>query len=209
MITLYAETHWDSPFVLTVYTALKEKGLAFDERALDLQARQQHQGDFPERSLTARVPTLVIDDFVLSESLAIVEYLEERFSAPGYPRVLPADREARARARQVLSWLRSDLPALRRARPTTTLFFEPSRDPLPPDAQADASKLIRVASLLLPDERSFLFGAWSVADVDLALALRRLSVNGDPLPPRLAEYAERQWQRPSVQAFVTHPRQAL
>src|SRR5262245_12385449 len=107
MITLFGETHWESPFVMTVFVALKEKGLAFEEQELDLQTGEQRSGDFPVRSLTARVPTLDVDGFVLSESLAIVEYLEERFSPPAHPRVLPEGREERARARQVLGWLRS------------------------------------------------------------------------------------------------------
>jgi glutathione S-transferase len=208
MITLFGETHWESPFVMTVFVALKEKGLAFEEQELDLQAGEQRSGDFPARSLTARVPALDVDGFVLSESLAIVEYLEERFPPPEYARVLPAEREERARARQVLGWLRSDLGALRRERPTTSILFAPAQHPLPPDAQADAGKLIRVAGQLLSGPRGFLFDRWSIADADLTLALMRLIASGDPVPPALTEYAARQWARPSVRAFAEHPRKS-
>jgi glutathione S-transferase len=54
-----------------------------------------------------------------------------------------------------------------------------------------------------------LFGEWSIADVDLALMLNRLILNGDRVPAALVDYAQRQWQRPSVQAWVNLPRPAL
>src|SRR5262245_8045876 len=138
MITLFGEKHWDSPFVYTVFVALRERGIAFEERVLDLAAGDQKQAGYAGQSLTARVPAIDHDGFFLSESLAIVEYLEETFPEP---RLLPASVRDRARARQVLTWLRSDLNALRRDRPTTTMFFAPATTPLTPEGRADADKL--------------------------------------------------------------------
>lgn len=48
-----------------------------------------------------------------------------------------------------------------------------------------------------------------IADVDLALMLNRLTLNGDPVPQRLMEYARYQWKRPSVQRWVTLNRPPL
>ena len=59
----------------------------------------------------------------LAESSAIAEYLEEVLPAPAHARLLPADVKNRARARQVMAWLRSDLGALRDERATVTMFF--------------------------------------------------------------------------------------
>jgi glutathione S-transferase len=39
--------------------------------------------------------------------------------------------------------------------------------------------------------------------------LNRLILNGDAVPAELVAYAQRQWQRPSVQAWVNQPRPAL
>jgi glutathione S-transferase len=39
--------------------------------------------------------------------------------------------------------------------------------------------------------------------------LNRLVLNDDPVPPRLVEYARRQWQRPSVQEWATLSRPPL
>jgi glutathione S-transferase len=213
---LYGEALFDSPFVYTVFVALKEKGIPFELRTVDLDRAEQKTPEFAERSLTARVPTLEVEGFSLSESLAIVEYLEE--SLPG-PRLLPADVQERARARQVLGWLRSDLHALRAARPSSSLFsalaaVRPgerarAREPLGDKGQADADKLVRVACTLLAGRSGWLFGDFSLADADLGFSLMRLVVNGDALPAALQAYAERVWwTRPSVTAWVTLPRPA-
>ena len=205
-ITLYAETHWDSPFVFTVYVALHEKRLPFEERALELAAGEHRRGDLPTRSITGRVPILEHDQFFLAESLAIAEYLEERFPAPGHAPILPGSIEERARARQVLCWLRSDCLALRRDRPTSSMFGARATAPLADDARADADRLIRIAERLVAPGQSWLFGGFTIADADLSFMLHRLILNGDPVPDALATYATGVWARPSVQAFVAHRR---
>jgi glutathione S-transferase len=205
--TLFGELELDSPFVFTVFVALQEKGVPFTLRFLDLARGEQREPAFVERSLTARVPTLMAGDFYLSESLAIVEYLEETLLPPSHPRVMPEALEERARARQVLGWLRSDLTALRRERPTSSIFGEHVTTPLGDAARADADKLTRVALTLL-GERSTLFTRWSIADADLALALMRLVANRDEVPRVVREYAEAEWRRPSIAAWARLARPA-
>lgn len=206
MITLYAEPLWDSPWVLTVFVALEEKGLEFETRALDLSAGEQHSPGYRSASLTARVPSIDHDGFVLSESAAIVEYLEETFPAPDHPRLLPDSVRARARARQVMGWLRSDLGPLREERPTSSIFFAPVTTPLSAAALAARDKLVGICERLVPENVGPIFGYFTIPDVELTLALKRLIANGDPVPERLREFAERIWQRQSVQAFVNQDR---
>lgn len=205
--TLFGERKLDSPFVLTAFVALKEKGVPFSFRALDLGRGEQREPDFVARSLTSRVPTLSAGSFSLSESLAIVEYLDELLPAPAHARLLPESREERARARQVLGWLRSDLAALRNERPTSSIFFDHVGAPLSDAARRDAEKLVSVATTLLGG-RAQLFTTWSIADLDLALALMRLVANGDAVPAPLRLHAEAQWRRPSVAAWVARTRPA-
>jgi glutathione S-transferase len=112
----------------------------------------------------------------------------------------------RARARQIQAWLRSDFLALREARPTTTVFGEHATGPLPERARADGDRLVTGAERLLPAGASHLFGAFGIADADLALMLQRLALNGDALPERLRAYAAAVWSRPSVREFVEKPR---
>ncbi|MGY3025982.1 glutathione S-transferase [Pseudomonas lurida] len=203
---LYVDHLYTSPYAMSVFVTLREKSLAFDTLTVDLDAAQQHAADFAQLSLTQRVPTLVEGDFALSESSAITEYLEQAY--PQTP-VYPADTKQRARARQVQAWLRSDLLPIRQERSTMVVFYGQKMPPLSPDAEAAAAKLISAAHTLLAGNSPYLFGEWSIADVDLAVMLNRLILNGDSVPAALVEYAQRQWQRPSVQAWVQQQRPAL
>ena len=203
---LYVDSLFTSPYAISVFVALREKGLAFETLTLDLDARQNQAADFAQRSLTQRVPTLVDGDFTLSESSAITEYLDQAYPETS---VYPADVQQRARARQVQAWLRSDLLPIRQERSTLVVFCGQKRPPLSADAQAAATKLISAAQALLADNREYLCGQWSIADVDLAVMLNRLILNGDAVPTQLVAYAQRQWQRPSVREWVELRRPAL
>lgn len=203
---LYVDSLFTSPYAMSVFVALREKGLAFETLTLDLDARQNQAADFAQRSLTQRVPTLVDGDFALSESSAITEYLDQAYPETS---VYPADVQQRARARQVQAWLRSDLLPIRQDRSTLVVFCGQKRPPLSADAQAAATKLISAAQALLADNREYLCGQWSIADVDLAVMLNRLILNGDAVPTQLVAYAQRQWQRPSVREWVELRRPAL
>src|SRR5262249_47982546 len=141
-----------------------------------------------------------------AESSAIAEYLDEVFPAPQYPRLLPADVIERARARQIMAWLRSDLGGLREERSTVTMFFRFRLEPLSPGAARDADKLIRVADQVIPADGGSLFGSWCLADSELAFMLHRLILNNEAVPDRVRSYAATQWSRPSVRAFVDHKR---
>ena len=170
----------------------------------DLAGGEQRFAAYAVASVTARVPALIHDGFWLTESNAIIEYLEEAF--PDSKRLLPKKNPDRARARQVLSWLNSDLGALKEERSTATIFFERATAPLSEAARTAASKLIRVGEQLLPGEGETLFEAWSIADAAFSITLHRLILNGDTVPERLVKYAERTWQRKSVRDFVERPR---
>jgi glutathione S-transferase len=205
-LTLFADTFWISPYVFSCFVALREKGLDFSVEPVALQSKEQHAPEYRDRTLTGRVPALRHGDFWLAESQAIVEYLDDAF--PDAPRVLPREIEARARARQILAWLRSDLMPIREERSTATMFYERATIPLSTAGEAAAARLVRVAELLVPASAGSLFGAWSQADSDLAFMLQRLLLNGHALPSKVRAYAEHEWERPSVHEFVTHERAA-
>jgi glutathione S-transferase len=205
-LRLYGEHLWISPYVFSSFVALREKGVAFEVIPLKLNEGEQHRLPFRDQSLTAKVPTLEHEGFWLAESSAVVEYLEEVFPAPRYPHLLPEQLRQRARARQIMAWLRSDLQALREERPTTTMFYQRAATPLSTAGQAATDKLLRVADLLIAEGATSLFGPWCIADSELALMLHRLILNGHEVPPKIQRFAEVQWQRPSVREFVAHER---
>lgn len=208
-IVLHADKAHVSPWVFSAFVALTEKALAFElaDHALPEGVRDPA---FVERSLTAKVPVLEHDGYWLAESMAIAEYAAETFPFPTNPhRLFPENLQERGRCRQMMLWLRTELEALRAARPTTSIFHADRRrsEPLSAEAAAGAAELVRVGSLLVKPGATALFGSWCIADADLGLALQRLHANGDPLPPALAAYADAQWQRPSTKAWLALPRQ--
>jgi glutathione S-transferase len=203
---LYVDANYASPYALVAFVSLLEKGLTFDIESVDLAAGANHAPGFASTSITRRVPTLVHNDFALSESSAICEYLDERFAGT---RLYPTDLRDRARARQVQAWLRSDLMPIREERPTFVVFRGATRPALSTSAREAAEKLFTAALTLLEGRTNNLFGDWSIADVDLAMMLQRLIVLGDPVPQRLIDYAALQWHRPTVQQWIHRARPPL
>jgi glutathione S-transferase len=207
-LVLHTDSLWISPWVFTCFVALKEKALEFEAHPVALESQEQQAPAYRDASITARVPALEHGDFWVAESMAIVDYLEEAFADA--PRALPADLRERARARQVLSWLRSDLAPLREERPTTTMFYAHADKPLSAAASEAAAKLIRVAGALVPSGRPTIApSGFSVADADLAFVLHRLILNGHDVPAPLRAYAASHWARPSLQAFIDRVRPPL
>nr|WP_318384095.1 glutathione transferase [uncultured Enterobacter sp.] len=202
LITLWADADFFSPYVMSVYVALHEKALPFTLNTVNLDSGENLQPAWTGYRLTRRVPVLEIDGFELSESSAITEYLDEKFSPPEWERLYPHDMQNRARARQIQAWLRSDLMPIREERPTDVVFAGAKKAPLSQAGLASAAKLFDTAGLLLAHGKPNLFGEWCLADADLALMLNRLVLHGDDVPDALADYAAFQWQRSSVQRYV-------
>jgi glutathione S-transferase len=203
-LTLYVDRLWESPYVYSCFVALKEKGIPFAVEEIALETGANKSKEYQEKTIWGRVPAIVHDGFGLGESQAIIDYLEDAF--PNTPQVLPRDVKERARARAVLGWIRSDLLDLRGERPTTSMFFDHAVKPFTPAGRAAVDRLFAIANRLLPSGKTQLFSEWSIADADLALMLHRLILNDDEVPKNLLAFAEAQWKRPSVAAFVNHAR---
>ncbi|CZW71908.1 glutathione transferase [Enterobacter hormaechei] len=202
VITLWSDANFFSPYVMSVYVALAEKGLTFSLKTVDLDSGEHLKPQWQGYALTRRVPVLEIDGFELSESSAIDEYLEDCFAPPEWERIYPHDLQKRARARQIQAWLRSDLVPIRTERSTDVVFAGVKKPALSEEGLSSARKLIDTASSLLSQGNPNLFGEWCIADTDLALMLNRLILNGDDVPQLLVDYATFQWQRASVQRYL-------
>jgi glutathione S-transferase len=204
-LKLFTDSNFLSPYAMSVFVALREKQAVFETVPINLAQGEHRSAHYAALSATLRVPTLSDGSFHLSESSAICEFLED--TLPG-TRLYPQDARHKAKAREVQAWLRSDLMPIRQQRSTEVVFLGGACAPLSTEAHEAASKLFAAAEGLLPQGADALFGAWCIADTDLALMLNRLVLAGDPVPPRLAAYARAQWQRPSVQEWVKLPRPA-
>ena len=205
-LKLYVDSQYVSPYALSAFVALTEKGLSFEIVEVDLSKNENLSSEFSSMSRTSRVPVLEHQGFNLSESSAIVEYIEENFEGAA---LYPELSKEKAQARQIQAWLRSDLMPIRVERSTEVIYYKPSEASLSVAAQQAAKKLFYVANSFLPEHQEYLFGSWCIADVELSLMLHRLILNGDQVPENLVKYAKNQWQRPSVKKWVNKKRPAL
>lgn len=203
-LTLYVDSNWMSPWAFHALVALEEKQLVYKLVATALPIPEPLRSEVEARAILAKVPLLVHGELWLTESLAISEYLAETFPTPGHPRLFPEDLAQRARARQVMSWLRTSLMALRNDRPTSSVFGRPTVRPMSEKGKEDAAELVRVATALVPPKATQMFKDWSIADIDLSLALMRMIASQDHVPEHLLHYALAQWDRRSVKRYLAH-----
>jgi glutathione S-transferase len=154
------------------WIAMKVAGIAFDEEVISLSA-----ADFKSRLLkvsgTGKVPTLLDGDVRVWESLAILEYLAEKFPAAG---LWPLPSAARAHARTIASEMHAGFMALRRACPMN-MWRPVKRRELDDEVRAN----VRRIDALWTDCRArygaggpFLFGAFGAADAMYAPVVARL-----------------------------------
>ena len=203
-LTLYAESTWDSPWVFHAMVALEEKQLPYKLEVFSMPLTTEQRTRLQQHAILGKVPTLQHGDLYITESLAISEYVAEKFPFPASPRIFPGDLGQRARARQVMSYLRTGLFALREERPTSTVFGRPTIKAMSDKAKADADDLVRVATALIKPNATTMFDEYCIADSDFALCLMRLIANEDPVPSHIVDYALAQFDRRSVKRYIAH-----
>ncbi|WP_307437817.1 maleylacetoacetate isomerase [Labrys monachus] len=90
---------WRSAASFRVRIALNLKGLPYEETMVDIDAGEQYASGYHAMNPQSAVPSVFVDDGPpLTQSLAIVEYLEETHPEPP---LLPADARGRARVRSL------------------------------------------------------------------------------------------------------------
>src|ERR1041384_8268996 len=102
-----------SSWSMRPWIAMKVAGIGFDEVVISLDA-EDFKLKLSKISGTGKVPTLVDGEVKVWESLAILEYLAEKFPAA---KLWPADPAARAQARAISAEMHAGFLPLRRACP--------------------------------------------------------------------------------------------
>jgi glutathione S-transferase len=145
------------------------------------------------------VPVLEDGDLVLAESIAILEYLEERHPSPP---LLPDDAASRARVRELMLWSNGSLaPAWKAALAPLFVPSVTADDPSVVEGRVALGRYLDVLEARLGGA-SWLAGDYSLADVCHAPFATALAMAGcgDLLQarPLVAAWVERLGARPAV-----------
>ena len=111
MITLHGYFRSSSTHRCRIVLNLKD--LAYETKAVNLRAREQEAESFAELNPQQSVPVLVDGDAVVTQSLAIIEWLEERYPAPA---LMPSDPDLRATVRSASQLFACDIQPLHNLR---------------------------------------------------------------------------------------------
>jgi glutathione S-transferase len=160
-----------SSWSMRPWIAMKVAGLRFEETVISLEAP-----DFKARvtkiSGAGKVPVLIDDDVQVWETLAILEYLAEKFPAA---RLWPVDPAARAHARAIAAEMHAGFVPLRRHLPMN--FWRPVKTrELDAEVAANVSRIEAMWSECRSRHGAggpFLFGAFSAADAMYAPVVSR------------------------------------
>ncbi len=195
-----------SSWSLRPWVLMTHFGIPFDEVKLRLDFAEG--SSFKTRLATVspagRVPVLVDDGLAIWESLAIAEYLAERF--PGKA-LWPADTRARARARSICCEMHAGFGALRNHCPMNIEASLPEVGAkllvTQPELVRDLDRIGQMWNSLLAEHGGpFLFGSFTIADAFFAPVCTRVRTYGLPLPEAAAAYVDRIFALPAVQAWV-------
>lgn len=194
-----------SSWSLRGWLALAQAGLEFEEIRIPL-SRPESKAQILRYSPSGKVPCLIDDDLTIFDSLAICEYINERYAAG---RLWPRDPGARARARAVAAEMHSGFAPLRthmsmdiRARYPERGAVAQQRD----DVAADIARIKEVWTECLAADGPLLFGEFSIADAFYAPVVTRFATYGVVLPRPLAEYSDRVIALPSMQRWIAAAR---
>jgi GSH-dependent disulfide-bond oxidoreductase len=196
MIDVYA---FATPNSIKVPIALEELGLAYDLKPVNVRNGEQKAEAFVALNANAKVPVLVDDALVLTESAAILVYLAEKTG-----KLLPRDGEGRTRVFEQLFFHASALsPAFGNAG-----FFKRSSPEPQPIAEARFSGEAERILGLLDDKlagQAFMAGDdFSIADIAHFGWLWRRQFPGVTLEdrPNLSRWYETVAARPGVQRAI-------
>jgi glutathione S-transferase len=195
-----------SSWSLRPWLLMTHSGIPFEE--IKLRLALDPASDFKRRLAAiappGRVPVLVDEGFAVWDTLAIAEYLAEKYPAK---RLWPEAPLARARARSLCAEIHAGFGALRNH---CGMNIEASLPHIGKKVMAEqpevASDLARIAQMWEQQLRDtggpFLFGAFSIADAYFAPVCTRIRTYALPVSAPVQSYADRILALPAMQSWV-------
>lgn len=188
-----------SSWSLRAWLALELAGVDYDEQLVQLYGADSRR-QLMQHSPTGKVPVLKCEDGVIWDSLAIAEYLAERFpEAHLWPRGLAA----RALARSVCAEMHSGFVPLRSHLPMN-LQRNQALAELPAEAAADIARVCALwqeCRQRFGQDGPYLFGHASIADAFYAPVAARLRSYQVVLPAEAEAYVNTIYQWPAFQRW--------
>jgi len=207
MLTLYIGNKNYSSWSMRPWVLLRQAGIDFQEVVVRFDSFSP-DSQFKKRlgpvSPAGRVPVLVDDGLVVWDTLAIAEYLAEKF--PQH-QLWPAAAPARARARSICAEMHAGFTHLRGACPMNIEADLSQAGQLiwrdKPGVRADVARIVEMWSELLTRHQGpMLFGDFCIADAYFAPVCMRLKTYGLPVPAPIAAYVERVRTLPGVTVWI-------
>jgi glutathione S-transferase len=183
-----------SSWSLRAYLAAAQTGARFREDIVWLN-EPSFQEQIRVRSPSGRVPALTCGDLTVWDSLAIIEYLAERYPGAG---LWPEEAAARARARAVSAEMHAGFAALREAMPMNIRARRPGVGHSPA-ALSDIARVVEIwRDCLARSGGPSLFGGLGAADCMYAPVVCRFETYAVEVPADLAGYADRVLAHPPM-----------
>jgi glutathione S-transferase len=191
-----------SSWSLRPWIAMRHAGIAFDEELVPLYEPGSRE-KVMQYSPTGTVPCLVDGDLTVWESLAILDYLADKFPDK---KLWPEDLKARGHARAISSEMHSGFSALRQHCPMNMRRDRSKPRELPQQVKANVDRIDAIWSGTR--ERfgaggPFLFGAFSAADAYYAPVVRRFLGFDVEMPDDAVRYVATIDELPAMRAWVT------
>ena len=207
MLKLFIGNKNYSSWSMRPWVLLKQAGIEFEEVMLrfdSFEPGSAFRRHIDPLSPTGKVPLLQDGDLLVWDTLAIAEYLAERFPEHG---LWPRSVAARARARSICAEMHSGFGQLRSHCPMNIEAALPGTGALiwrdKPGVRSDVARLVAMWQELLREHGGpMMFGDFSVADAYYAPICMRLKTYALPVPPVIAAYVARVCALPGVQAWV-------
>lgn len=188
-----------SSWSLRAWIAVAATGAEFDEIRIPLD-QPDTRARIVEHSPAGKVPVLRHGALMVWESLAICEYLAERFPVAG---LWPDGDAARAHARAVACEMHAGFAALRKAMPMNCRAALPGKG-RSPEADADIARIAEIwreCRDKFGAGGDFLFGRFGVADAMFAPVASRFTTYAVKLDPVAQAYVDTVLALPTMQAW--------
>ncbi|MEZ5640813.1 MAG: glutathione S-transferase family protein [Burkholderiaceae bacterium] len=208
MLKLYIGNKNYSSWSMRPWVLMKQAGIPFEEVKLrfdSFSGDSQFKQRLGKVSPAGKVPVLTDGELVVWDTLAIAEYLAEKFPEL---HLWPRETPARARARSVCAEMHSGFSALRNLCGMNIEASLPEAGAIlwrdHAELRGEVARIVEMwQELLAMHGGPMLFGGFSVADAFYAPVVMRLRTYALPVPADITAYLQRVCELPGVAAWIS------